>query len=168
MRALNSQFVLINLQTSWCSAKQIPISAFAYLHKSQASSPSFSAEFRRKCRGRSGISSAIQSPEIRRPRDRTARGNWLKSISTNSPSTSSSQDAPVSDLDLFLQIVPSRMRNELVRHEEIGELIEIVMDLGRKPLARFPSGDWVISDQPVKLEDLRHAISKVIFSWILH
>nr|GMD33623.1 P-loop containing nucleoside triphosphate hydrolase protein [Ipomoea batatas] len=165
MRALNSQFVLINVQSSWSSAKQIPISAFAYLHTSRAGSPAFSEEFRRTCRGRNrnAISSSIQSPEIRRPRDRTTRANWLKSISTSSPSpsTSSSQDAPVSDMDLFLQIVPSRMRNELVRHEEIGELIEIVMDLGRKPLARFPSGDWVVSDQPVKLEDLRHAISKV-------
>ncbi|KAL2996234.1 hypothetical protein AAZX31_10G262600 [Glycine max] len=35
------------------------------------------------------------------------------------------------------------------------------MDLGRKPLARFPSGDWVISEQPIAQEDLRHAISKV-------
>lgn len=35
------------------------------------------------------------------------------------------------------------------------------MDLGRKPLARFPSGDWVISEQPIVHEDLRHAISKV-------
>ncbi|XP_019198839.1 PREDICTED: uncharacterized protein ycf45 [Ipomoea nil] len=163
MRALNSQFVLINVQSSWSSAKQIPISAFAYLDSSRAGSSAFSAEFRRKCggRNRNTISSSIQSPEIRRPRDRTTRANWLKSISTSSPSTSSSPDAPVSDMDLFLQIVPSRMRNELVRHEEIGELIEIVMDLGRKPLARFPSGDWVVSDQPVKLEDLRHAISKV-------
>ncbi|MED6170500.1 ribonucleotide reductase (RNR) inhibitor [Stylosanthes scabra] len=31
----------------------------------------------------------------------------------------------------------------------------------QSPLARFPSGDWVISEQPIKLEDLRHAISKV-------
>ncbi|KAK3019160.1 hypothetical protein RJ639_003247 [Escallonia herrerae] len=35
------------------------------------------------------------------------------------------------------------------------------MDLGRQPLARYPSGDWVISEQLVQLEDLRHAISKV-------
>ncbi|VAH01594.1 unnamed protein product [Triticum turgidum subsp. durum] len=35
------------------------------------------------------------------------------------------------------------------------------MDLGRRPLARFPSGDWVISDQPVTADDLRQAVSKV-------
>jgi len=54
------------------------------------------------------------------------------------------------------------MRNALASHEDIENLIEVVMDLGRKPLARFPSGDWIISDDPVKREDLQYAISKVI------
>ena len=63
---------------------------------------------------------------------------------------------------MFLELLPLRMRRELFQHEEIGELIEVVMDLGRQPLARCPSGDWVISEQPVKHEDLKHAISKVI------
>lgn len=65
------------------------------------------------------------------------------------------------ELDLFLELVPLNMRNKLFHHEEIENLIEVVLDLGRKPLARFPSGDWVISEQLVKLEDLKHAISKV-------
>jgi hypothetical protein len=39
--------------------------------------------------------------------------------------------------------------------------VEVVMDLGRRPIARFPSGDWVISDQPVTADDLRQAVSKV-------
>lgn len=68
---------------------------------------------------------------------------------------------PRDELGLFLDLLPLRMRRELVRHEEIGDLIEIVMDLGRKPFARFPSGDWFLSDKPIGLEDLRHAISKV-------
>ncbi|KAF3502877.1 hypothetical protein F2Q69_00044798 [Brassica cretica] len=33
--------------------------------------------------------------------------------------------------------------------------------LGRKPLARFPSGDWVISEMPVTQQDLKLAVSKV-------
>lgn len=66
------------------------------------------------------------------------------------------------ELEMFLELLPPRMRRELYGHEEIEELIEVVMDLGRKPIARFPSGDWIISDDPIKDEDLRHAISKVI------
>lgn len=168
MSALNSTFILIDLQSSWYSAKQIPNSTFCYLNQSQSATSTFAAAFRRTRRRSTKVSSSsrspaasIQSPEIRRPRERSGAGNGLSLFSPTSPSTSSSRDEVVSDLDLFLEIVPLRMRNELFMHQEIGKLIEVVMDLGRKPLARFPSGDWVISEQPVKLEDLRHAISKV-------
>ncbi|XP_057470688.1 protein SEEDLING PLASTID DEVELOPMENT 1-like [Actinidia eriantha] len=164
MRALNSHFVLIDLHSSWHSATQIPNSTFAYL-KSRGLTTSFSQAFRRTRGGRNRISSSASPvpstwpPGIRRPRDPSSPGNGLLSVSWNTTSTSRSEE--VSELDLFLELVPLRMRTELFRHREIGELIEVVMDLGRKPLARFPSGDWVISEQPVKLEDLRHAISKV-------
>ncbi|KAG4984582.1 hypothetical protein JHK87_029331 [Glycine soja] len=87
------------------------------------------------------------SPEIRRPSDR---------FYGSSPSTSRPED-----LNLFLELLPLTLPRELYLHSEIGGLIEVVMDLGRKPLARFPSGDWVISEQPIAQEDLRHAISKV-------
>ncbi|XP_016501423.2 protein SEEDLING PLASTID DEVELOPMENT 1 [Nicotiana tabacum] len=164
MSALNTHFILIDLQSSWYSTKQIPNSTFSYLNHCQFASSTFTAAFCRTRRGSSKISSSrlpvpsIQSPEIRRPKGCSISGNGLSLVSSNSTSTSSPM---ISDLDLFLEIVPLRMRNELFRHQEIGELIEVVMDLGRKPLARFPSGDWVISEQPVKLEDLIHAISKV-------
>lgn len=160
MSALYSTFILIDLQSSWYSAKQIPNSTFCYLNKS-----TFSAAFRRTRGGRGRFpapAASIQSPGIRRPRERPGAGNGSSLFSHNSPSTSSSEDEVVSDLDLFLELVPLRMRNELFMHQEIGKLVEIVMDLGRKPLARFPSGDWIISEQPVMLEDLHHAISKVV------
>uniref|UniRef100_A0A0D9WWB8 AAA+ ATPase domain-containing protein n=1 Tax=Leersia perrieri TaxID=77586 RepID=A0A0D9WWB8_9ORYZ len=53
------------------------------------------------------------------------------------------------------------MRRGLARHPEVRELVEVVMDLGRRPLARFPSGDWVISEQAVTADDLLQAVSKV-------
>ncbi|XP_051206905.1 protein SEEDLING PLASTID DEVELOPMENT 1 [Lolium perenne] len=65
------------------------------------------------------------------------------------------------ELEAFLEVVPARMRRELALHPEVWDLVEVVMDLGRRPLARFPSGDWVISDQPVTADDLRQAVSKV-------
>lgn len=165
MSALNSHFVLIDLHNSWHSATQIPSATLAYFNAVSKFS-SFSAANRRTGGRHVRIASSnspvesIRSPEIRRPRDNwSAPGNGLLSVSSNSVSTSGSESVP--ELNLFLELVPLRMRNELYRHQEIGDLIEIVMDLGRVPLARFPSGDWVISEQPVKLEDLEHAISKV-------
>ena len=158
MRALNSHLVLIDLHTSWHSANQIPTSTLTYLKNSSNFISALSSSFRQTRRARPGIASSSRSaaPEIRRPSDRFFPGNGSPSISPNSASTSRS-----SELELFLELLPLRMR-ELFQHEEIGELIEVVMDLGRQPLARFPSGDWVISEQPVKHEDLKHAISKVI------
>ena len=41
------------------------------------------------------------------------------------------------------------------------QLVEIVMDLGRPPLARFPSGDLRLADDVISNADLDHAISKV-------
>ncbi|KAM7463861.1 hypothetical protein LguiA_031982 [Lonicera macranthoides] len=166
MRALNSQshFCVIDLYRSWHSANQIPTSTLSYIQSCSYSTSSFSQAFHRTRRRHSKISSSgssipsIRSPGIRRPRDWTTKGNGFSSVSSNSASTSRS-DVP--ELDLFLELVPLRMRKELFKHAEIGDLIEVVMDLGRKPLARFPSGDLVISDLPVKIEDLHHAISKV-------
>ena len=40
-------------------------------------------------------------------------------------------------------------------------MVEIVLDLGRKPLARFPDGDWIISEQLVSAQDLEFAVERV-------
>ncbi|KAK4756816.1 hypothetical protein SAY87_006943 [Trapa incisa] len=154
---LGSDFLLIDLRTSWHSANHFPISTFI---------STVSSAFHRTSRGcraigssRSHVPRSIRSLEIRRPSDRFPLGNGALSNSPNAPSTSRS----VADWELegFLELVPLRMRRALYRHEEVGQLIEVVMDLGRKPLARFPSGDWAISEEPITLEDLDHAVSKV-------
>ncbi|OVA17982.1 AAA+ ATPase domain [Macleaya cordata] len=162
MRALNSRLVLLDLHSSWNSANQIPISAFAYFHTSLAA---VSSSFHQTCRAHKRITSPIRSSaSIRKPGDRFSTiSNGIPSNSSQlvSLSTSTSRSEAASELELFLELVPLRMRSGLLQHQEIGNLIEVVLDLGRKPLARFPSGDWMISEQPVKLEDLQHAISKV-------
>ncbi|PON42217.1 AAA+ ATPase domain containing protein [Trema orientale] len=168
MRALNSHFVLIDLHSSWNSANQIPISTLTYLQNTKFKS-TVSRSFRRTRRGHYGITSAkssapeIRSPEIRRPSDRFFSANGSLSHSSNlaSTSSSSSRSEAATELGKFLELLPMRMRRELYRHDEIEQLIEVVMDLGRKPIARFPSGDWVISENPIMEEDLGHAISKV-------
>ncbi|KAH0460778.1 hypothetical protein IEQ34_008353 [Dendrobium chrysotoxum] len=121
----------------------------------------------RHCKASASTSSQLPSPSIRRPEvDR--RSTWSSaSASVYSPVPSRSREdgavvgSGADELELFLDLVPPRMRRGLARHGEVRELIEVVMDLGRKPIARFPSGDWIVSDEPVKLVDLRHAIGKV-------
>ncbi|CAK9313407.1 unnamed protein product [Citrullus colocynthis] len=174
MRALNSHFLLIDLHSSWHSANQIPISTLTYLQNSHSVSK-FSSSFRRTRRVRKGIVSSesstpsFHSPEIRRPSsDRLFSGNGLLTNLSNSssnldsdPASTSLQSEATAELEMFIELLPSRMRKELRSHTEFRELIEVVLDLGRNPIARFPSGDWAISEEPVKHEDLNHAISKV-------
>lgn len=124
------------------------------------------ARARRRAAG-AGPRRAIPQPPVRRPSgDRCAP--WRGAA----PAGSAAPASPVvvapgaaagarDELEAFLEVVPARMRRGLARHPEVRELVEVVMDLGRRPLARFPSGDWVISDQPVTADDLRQAVSKV-------
>ena len=53
------------------------------------------------------------------------------------------------------------MRAALESHARLYELLEVVMDLGRPPLARFPTGDVRLSEDPVSNEDLDQAVAKV-------
>ncbi|RZC77026.1 hypothetical protein C5167_001253 [Papaver somniferum] len=150
MSSLNSRFLLLDLQNSWNSINRIPISAI------------LTSSFHRVGDVHKRITSLPirSSASIRRPSDRfSIINNGFSSNSSSNQLVSSNSNA--SELELFLELVPSRMRKGLFEHKEIEKLIEVVMDLGRKPIARFPTGDWVISEDPVKLEDLHHAISKV-------
>ncbi|KAJ0963075.1 hypothetical protein J5N97_028197 [Dioscorea zingiberensis] len=65
------------------------------------------------------------------------------------------------ELDRLLVLLPDEMRRRVEEHPELSLLIEIVMDLGRRPLARFPSGDFILSDRPITTQDLHHATSQV-------
>lgn len=71
------------------------------------------------------------------------------------------------ELGRLLALLPEEMRRRVSEHPQLYELIEVVMDLGRKPLARFPSGDFVLSDCPIALQDIEHAKSQVKF-WFLN
>lgn len=65
------------------------------------------------------------------------------------------------ELGRLLALLPEGLRRPLGAHTERLHLIEVVMDLGRRPLARFPSGDSALSGLPVTFDDLRHAVSQV-------
>ena len=42
------------------------------------------------------------------------------------------------DLDALLDIIPPHIRQPLCQQQDISELLEVVLDLGRPPEARFP------------------------------
>ncbi|KAM3195318.1 hypothetical protein ACQJBY_071437 [Aegilops geniculata] len=65
------------------------------------------------------------------------------------------------ELGRLLELLPGELRQRVEDHPELPALVEVVMDLGRPPLARFPSGDFLLSDRPISFDDLRQATSKV-------
>ncbi|KAK2638872.1 hypothetical protein Ddye_026667 [Dipteronia dyeriana] len=83
------------------------------------------------------------------------------SVSSNSAFSSSLNDDFDIELGRLLALLPEEMRSRVGEHPELYQLMEVVMDLGRKPLARFPSGDFVISDCPITVQELEHATSQV-------
>ncbi|PUZ62132.1 hypothetical protein GQ55_4G333300 [Panicum hallii var. hallii] len=70
-------------------------------------------------------------------------------------------DGSEEELRRLLELLPGEMRRRVETHPELPALVEVVMDLGRPPLARFPSGDFLLSHRPISFDDLRHATSQV-------
>ncbi len=65
------------------------------------------------------------------------------------------------NLDLLLEIFPIVIRDKIDRHPRKNELIEVVMDLGRQPEARFPNEATYLDDIPVSKADLQHCIDRI-------
>ncbi len=65
------------------------------------------------------------------------------------------------DLDALLDILPPHIRQPLCQQKNIGSLLEIVIDLGRYPEARFPDGDVTLGSQEVVQDDIDYITSRI-------
>ncbi len=65
------------------------------------------------------------------------------------------------DLDLLLAILPQRIREALDQVNRSSDLIEVILDLGRLPEARFTQGELYLSDTEVTAEDLATVIERI-------
>ncbi len=65
------------------------------------------------------------------------------------------------DLELLLEILPPAVQAALEQTNQSAELLEVVMDLGRLPEARFTWGEMYLSDQEVSADDLQMTIDRV-------
>ena len=97
------------------------------------------------------------------------------SASSTEPAELSSPDAATSqlsksalqpqavtdDLPQLLEILPAYIRDQLESHPQRDQLIEVILDLGRQPEARFSDAVQYLSDVPVSKADLQHCIDRV-------
>jgi len=65
------------------------------------------------------------------------------------------------DLQKLLDILPQEIRQVIELHPSRDSLIEVVMDLGRRPEARFPLAAEYLSETPVSTEQLNYCIQRV-------
>ena len=65
------------------------------------------------------------------------------------------------DLDALLDALPPRVSKPLKTSEELHDLLEVVLDLGRLPEGRFPSHDVVLDSSNITEEDLDFVITRV-------
>jgi len=65
------------------------------------------------------------------------------------------------DLDKLLEILPDFIRTPLENHISRKQLIEVVIDLGRRPEARFPSRPEYLSLKHLSWSDLDYCIKRV-------
>lgn len=65
------------------------------------------------------------------------------------------------DLDKLLDILPDFVRQPLEQHSDSKYLIEVVMDLGQRPEARFPKGPQYLSYKIISWQDLDFCIKRI-------
>ena len=65
------------------------------------------------------------------------------------------------DLQLYLEVLPPRVTRALQQREDLSDLLEVVLDLGRAPEARFTSGDATLDDSEVTRDDLAEVIHRI-------
>nr|UAD84196.1 hypothetical protein [Gracilaria changii] len=65
------------------------------------------------------------------------------------------------DLAQLLDILPDFIKHPLEVHTNRKLLIEVVMDLGRKPEARFPKGPEYLSSRIITWQDLDYSIKRI-------
>ena len=65
------------------------------------------------------------------------------------------------DLDALLNIFPPHILQPLRQQEDSRELLEIVMDLGRPPEARFPHREMILDPKEVDERDIEYVASRI-------
>ncbi len=65
------------------------------------------------------------------------------------------------DLDMLLDALPPHISESIRHREDRSELLEVVMDLGRPPEARFPERDVLLSTEEVIADDIEYTVSRI-------
>jgi stage III sporulation protein SpoIIIAA len=65
------------------------------------------------------------------------------------------------DMDALLGILPLHIKTPLVQQEDMSELLEVVLDLGRTPEARFTKREVILNEEEVEEADIDYVVARV-------
>jgi len=65
------------------------------------------------------------------------------------------------DMEALLDILPPHIKRPLSQRKEIKELLEVVLDLGRPPEARFTEGEVVLNNKEVEEADIDYVVARI-------
>ncbi|MAH39580.1 MAG: single-stranded DNA-binding protein [Dehalococcoidales bacterium] len=65
------------------------------------------------------------------------------------------------DLDALLGMLPPHIRQPLYQQDDLSELLEVVLDLGRPPEARFPHREVILYPREVTEEDIDYITARI-------
>jgi len=71
------------------------------------------------------------------------------------------QTVNIDDIHSLLAVMPPHIASDLKQEIGNGDLLEIVMDLGRLPEARFPNREILLGDHEVTEADIQHVTSLI-------
>ncbi|NIP80101.1 MAG: AAA family ATPase, partial [Gemmatimonadetes bacterium] len=65
------------------------------------------------------------------------------------------------DLDAIMTVLPEDIRTAVQRIDRRDELLEVILDLGRVPTARYTDGEVVLRQTEVAREEIKHVVERV-------
>ena len=65
------------------------------------------------------------------------------------------------DLDALLNVLPDRVRQQLLINGRSDQLLEVILDLGRVPTARYTDGEVNLSEEEVTQENIQSVVARI-------
>lgn len=65
------------------------------------------------------------------------------------------------NLDVMLGVLPPQICQRLIEEKRSDELLEVILDLGRVPTARYLDGEIALSQAEITLDDLAHVVERI-------
>lgn len=65
------------------------------------------------------------------------------------------------DLNELLNLLPENIRSAIEEEDRLDNLIEVVMDLGRRPAARYPDGEHILGEEEVTQAQIDHVVNSI-------